>query len=75
MVSEQGTIYRSINGRRYLTKVAAIKQDAKHLMNKKYPDDGEWYWWSSPEFNKIYERLLRFLKRANRKTPNGTITR
>lgn len=61
--------------RHYMTKSAAIKSEARAMINKKYPMEKEsrdeygriehegWYWLQDERLCKVYERLVRRLTR------------
>lgn len=81
MREETSTVYRSTNGRRYLSKASAIKADCRRLMamERHYPTEGPsesgipgrplpgWHWEESEDCKRIFARLLRFAKFVHRK--------
>ncbi|WP_132862746.1 hypothetical protein [Stenotrophomonas sp. ATCM1_4] len=67
------TVYRAPTaGRRYLSKRAAVRAEARALMERKYPTergdetDGwhHWHWSEDPRLALVYDRLVRMLSRA-----------
>ena len=78
MIREHSAVFRSINGRRYLSKSAAIKADCRKLMERHYPTERPnygtecpsdrythtpgWHFSESEECERIFARLLRFAK-------------
>lgn len=69
------TVYRAPTaGRRYLSKRAAARAEARALMERKYPaergdeTDGwhHWHWSNDARLNHVYERLVRMIARRTK---------
>ena len=79
MRRETAAVFRSINGRRYLSKSSAINADCRALMSRHWPPEGPtesglpgmpipgWHREESEEYKRIFARLLRFAKFVHRK--------
>ena len=78
ITTEFATVYRSsLKGRRYLTKAAAIKGEARIIIKDKYPTEdsdrdemgrvifGGWHWRELKNSEKLYRRVCRLVGRAN----------
>lgn len=84
MIAETATVFRSINGRRYLSRSAAIVADCRCLMSRHYPgarahhgdsgrmEDPGYYWPEDDRVTKIFDRLLRYAKHVHRKRRKDT---
>lgn len=71
----QVTVYRAPTARRrYLTKRAAVRAEARALLDRKYPaengDDSDgfshWHWSGDDRLSRVYDRLVRALSRRMR---------
>jgi hypothetical protein len=74
---EQTTVFRSkAAGRRYLTRRAAVKAEARAMLRQRYPDQraeidefgritfGGWTWRDLPNADEIFRRLCRLIERG-----------
>ena len=61
-------------GRRYLTRRAAIRAEARAMISKKYPSEHDdngtcvWHWGCEERFTRLYARLTRILAATLKET-------
>jgi len=69
----QATVYLAPTARRrYLTKRAAVRAEARALLDRKYPaekgdeSDGysRWHWSGDARLARVYDRLVRVIARG-----------